>query len=84
MNIREIACADPMVDGLIFAAEDYCADVGVTRTNSRNEMLFARQMVVTTAAAFGIQSIDLVCVDYKDTNILVCPHHQSQLHILFS
>ena len=26
LNIREIATADPRIEGLVFAAEDYCAD----------------------------------------------------------
>lgn len=47
-----------------FAAEDYCADVGLTRTPSRKEMLFARQYLVNAAAAYGLQAIDLVSDDY--------------------
>ncbi|KAI8576677.1 hypothetical protein K450DRAFT_255628 [Umbelopsis ramanniana AG] len=70
MNLKEIATADPRLDALIFAAEDYCADLGLVRTPSRLEMLFARQQIVTTASAFGLQSIDLVCVDYQNLDIL--------------
>ncbi|KAI8967402.1 Pyruvate/Phosphoenolpyruvate kinase-like domain-containing protein [Mycotypha africana] len=71
MNIREIATADPRLDALIFAAEDYCADLGLTRTKTRNEMLFARQLLVNAAVAYGLQAIDLVCVDYKDKEALL-------------
>ncbi|KAL0084888.1 Pyruvate/Phosphoenolpyruvate kinase-like domain-containing protein [Phycomyces blakesleeanus] len=71
MNIREIATADPRLDALIFASEDYCADVGITRTESRKELLFARQMLVTAATAYGLQAIDLVCVDYQDQKVLL-------------
>ena len=46
------------------------ADVGMIRTPSRRELLFARSAVVTTACAFGLQAIDLVCVDYKSEEIL--------------
>jgi citrate lyase subunit beta-like protein len=45
---------------IVVAAEDYCADVGLIRTPSRTEMTLARQTVVTAAAAYGLQSIDLV------------------------
>ena len=52
------------------AAEDYCADTGLVRTPSRLEMLFARQTVVTAAIAYGLQAIDLVCVDFQDEKTL--------------
>lgn len=41
------------------------------RTPSRKELLYARSAVVTAACAFGLQSIDLVCMDYKSQEILV-------------
>ncbi|KAI9015538.1 Pyruvate/Phosphoenolpyruvate kinase-like domain-containing protein [Hyaloraphidium curvatum] len=66
LNLREISTSEPRMDGLIFASEDYCADVHCTRTPSRTEMQYARQALVTHAAAFGLQAIDLVCVDYQN------------------
>ncbi|XJO76008.1 hypothetical protein BDV3_006589 [Batrachochytrium dendrobatidis] len=71
LNIREIASSDPRIDALVFAAEDYIADLSLIRTPSRLEMLHARQTVVTTACAYGIQSIDLVCVDFQNENVLI-------------
>ncbi|KIR68752.1 citrate lyase subunit beta-like protein [Cryptococcus bacillisporus CA1873] len=47
-----------------------CADVGLTRTLSRQELLYPRSRLVTTAKAFGLQAIDLVCVNYKDKEVL--------------
>ncbi|TPX36614.1 hypothetical protein SmJEL517_g01152 [Synchytrium microbalum] len=70
MNIKEIAQSDPRVDALIFAAEDYCADTGLLRSGTRLEMLYARQTVVTAAIAYGLQAIDLVCVEFQDENTL--------------
>ncbi|KAI9009514.1 Pyruvate/Phosphoenolpyruvate kinase-like domain-containing protein [Gaertneriomyces semiglobifer] len=70
MNIREIAQSDPRVDALVFAAEDYAADVGLIRTPSRREFTYARQRVATAASAFGLQAIDMVCVDYQNPAIL--------------
>lgn len=49
---------------------DYCADVGITRTPSRTELLYARQHVVTAAVANGVQAIDLVCVEYTNDQVL--------------
>lgn len=37
-----------------------CADVGLTRTRRRSELLYPRSKLVTTAKAFGLQAIDLV------------------------
>ncbi|KAG8854304.1 hypothetical protein FRB96_007709 [Tulasnella sp. 330] len=54
------------VSALLFAAEDYCADTSIQRTRSRLELLYARSHVVNAAKAWGIQAIDMVCVDYKD------------------
>ncbi|ORZ25847.1 Pyruvate/Phosphoenolpyruvate kinase-like domain-containing protein [Absidia repens] len=71
MNIKEISMADERLDALIFAAEDYCADLGLIRTSSRKEMLYARQTIVNAAGAYGLQSIDLVCVDYQNEQTLV-------------
>lgn len=45
---------------MLFAAEDYCADVSIKRTSSRVEMLFARSAIVNAAKAYGLKAIDLV------------------------
>ncbi|KAI8823749.1 Pyruvate/Phosphoenolpyruvate kinase-like domain-containing protein [Fimicolochytrium jonesii] len=70
LNIRDIANADARIDGLIFAAEDFAADTGLVRTPSRTEFLYARQRVATAASAFGLQAIDMVCVDYQNPDVL--------------
>ncbi|XP_057708753.1 citramalyl-CoA lyase, mitochondrial isoform X2 [Corythoichthys intestinalis] len=53
-------------DGIVFGSDDFCASIGATRTQDAKELLYARQKVVTTAKAFGLQAIDLVYIDYKD------------------
>ena len=58
------------LQGLIFASEDYCADLGLIRTKSMHEMLYARSHLVTYAKLNRIQAIDLVCIDHKDMNAL--------------
>ena len=54
-NIKEIARSDERIDGLIFAAEDYAADLGLVRTEGRSEMMYARQKIVTVARANSLQ-----------------------------
>lgn len=55
-----------LLDAVVFGSDDFCADIGATRTNEAKELLFARQYVVTVAKAFKLQAIDLVYIDYKD------------------
>ncbi|KAJ3217521.1 hypothetical protein HDU67_007772 [Dinochytrium kinnereticum] len=70
VSAEKIATSSKRLDTLVFAAEDYCADVGLIRTKGRLEMLYARQKIVTVAKAFGLQAIDLVCVDFKNADVL--------------
>nr|XP_015821475.2 citramalyl-CoA lyase, mitochondrial [Nothobranchius furzeri] len=53
-------------DGVVFGSDDFCASIGVTRTKDAVELLYARQKVVVTSKAFGLQAVDLVYADYKD------------------
>ncbi|XP_061548127.1 citramalyl-CoA lyase, mitochondrial [Phycodurus eques] len=53
-------------DAVVFGSDDFCASIGASRTHDAKELLYARQKVVTTAKAFGLQAIDLVYIDYKD------------------
>ncbi|KAF9651339.1 beta subunit of citrate lyase [Thelephora ganbajun] len=55
---------------LLFAAEDYCADTRIIRTPSCQELLYTRSKIVAAARAFGLDAIDMVCVDYKNLDIL--------------
>ncbi|KAL6302803.1 Pyruvate/Phosphoenolpyruvate kinase-like domain-containing protein [Sparassis latifolia] len=55
---------------LLFGAEDFCADTSIIRTASRQELLFTRSQIVITAKAFGLDAIDMVCVNYKDLEYL--------------
>jgi citrate lyase beta subunit len=66
VNIKDIAGADARLDALIFGSEDFAQDVGATRTPEGEEILYARSKVVAHAAAFGLQAIDMLWVDFKD------------------
>jgi citrate lyase beta subunit len=71
VNLAEIAGADPRLQELIFGAEDLAGDIGAVRTRPAWEVFYARSAVVTHAAAFGLQAIDMVYIDYGDTPGLV-------------
>lgn len=66
INLREIAGADDRLDGLIFGSEDLASDLGAIRTQEAWEVFYARSAVVTHAAAFGLQAIDMVYINFQD------------------
>jgi len=69
LNIKEIA-SHPRLDGIIFGGEDFAASIGARRSREAVELLYARQAVVTACAAFGLQAIDIVSIDFKDLEAL--------------
>lgn len=66
VNVAQIANADPRLQAIIFGAEDYAADVGAIRTREGLEVLYARSAIVAACAAFGLQAIDLLYLDFRD------------------
>jgi len=67
LNLKEIA-SHPRLDGIIFGGEDFAASIGARRTRDASELLYARQAVVTACAAYGLQAIDIVYIDFKDAD----------------
>jgi len=47
-----------------------CADTSILRTRSRQELLYTRSQIAIAAKAFGLESVDMVCVHYKDLDYL--------------
>jgi len=66
VEMKDILSADPRLQAAIFGAEDLAGDIGMTRTPEATEMLYARSAVAIHAAAFGLQAIDMVHVDFRD------------------
>ena len=66
----EIATASKNNCALAIGLEDYTADIGTQRTNEGRESIFARQMLVNSAKAAGIQAIDTVFSDVADMEAL--------------
>lgn len=71
VNLKEIASSAPRLQALIFGAEDLAGDIGAVRTREAWEIFYARSAIVTHAAAFGLQAIDMVYIDFKDTEGLI-------------
>jgi citrate lyase subunit beta/citryl-CoA lyase len=71
-NARGVLEADaiadaPAVDSLLFGGEDLAGDVGLTRTEGSEELLYARQRVAVAAAAAGVDALDGIYTDIRDT-----------------
>lgn len=66
----EIATASELIVALTVGLEDYTADLGVVKTPTGAESLFARQRVVNAAHAARIQAIDSVFGDVGDMDAL--------------
>ena len=66
LNAPQIASSCSRMASLVFGSEDYCADVGISRTSGDVELLFARSALVTASKAFGLGAIDSPCLDLKD------------------
>lgn len=69
LNLKEIA-AHPRLDAIIFGGEDFAASIGAVRTKDAVELLYARQAVIVACAAYDLQAIDIVTIDYKDLDTL--------------
>lgn len=69
LNLKEIA-AYPRLDAIIFGGEDFAASIGAVRTKDAIELLYARQAVIVACAAYDLQPIDIVTIDYKDLEAL--------------
>jgi citrate lyase subunit beta-like protein len=78
MSLREICTASPYLDGLVFAAEDFAADLSITRTPLLSEFLYARSAIVTASKAYNLPSaIDLVCTAIKGDDALFALEKES-------
>jgi citrate lyase beta subunit len=69
VNLREVLSTRgtvPRLQAVIFGAEDLAGDIGMVRTQPGWEVFYARSAVVAHAAAFGLQAIDMVYVDFRD------------------
>jgi len=62
-NAFEIATASKSVVAMAIGLEDYTADLGVKRTQSGEESLYARTRLVNACKAAGVQPIDSVYSD---------------------
>lgn len=58
--------AKEQTTALVFGAEDLAADLGAARSESGEEVAYARQRVVIAAAAADVDAIDTVYTNFED------------------
>jgi citrate lyase subunit beta/citryl-CoA lyase len=63
-----IAGSHARVCGLGFGAEDYTADLGVRRTRQGAEIAYPRAAVSVAAHAAGVDAVDGIYADFRDTD----------------
>lgn len=66
MSAHQLAAASPRIIGIAFGAEDYTDDMGVERTDSGEEVYFARATVAVAARAAEVASLDSPFVAFRD------------------
>ncbi len=66
MEAYDVCRASKRVTGAIFGAEDFATDMAVKRTETGEEILWARSMVAVACRAGGIVAIDTPDPNYSD------------------
>jgi citrate lyase beta subunit len=66
LNAPAIAACSSCIAALVFGAEDFCADTGITRSSEEIELLYARSALVTAARAAELQVVDSPCLAFAD------------------
>lgn len=58
------------LEGFVFGSDDFCADIGASRTKDAFELIYARQKLVAYCKAYKLKAIDMVYIDYKGKNLI--------------
>ena len=66
LTALELATCSPRIEAIAFGAEDYTDAMGVQRTDTGEELEFARATVAVAARAAGIGSLDTPYVRFRD------------------
>jgi len=70
MAAQQIAASSPRVVAIGFGAEDYTNDMGIRRTDTGEELYFARATVPVAARAGGVAALDCPFVGFRDPEAL--------------
>ncbi len=65
-RINEILDASPQIVAAYFGSEDFATDVGIKRTDTSTEILYARSRVALACANRGIHAFDKGVIEVRD------------------
>ena len=66
MGALELATASPRIVAIAFGAEDYTDDMGVRRSDTGEEVYFAKATVAVAARAAGVMALDGPFAGFRD------------------
>ena len=67
VNCSAILAASDRVIAAGFGAEDFSADMQITRSPGEPELLYARCVIATACRAAGVEALDSPYLEYRDT-----------------
>jgi citrate lyase beta subunit len=80
LSAFSIATASDRVAALAFGAEDFSAEMGIVRSRTETELLYARSCIVTSARAAGRDAVDSPCLDIRNPErVREAGHHARNL-----
>jgi len=71
VHVYEILKASERIMGVALGGEDYALDLDIPRTESAEELNYARQRIAVAARATGVQAIDMVFPDVNNEQGLI-------------
>lgn len=71
VQVHEILKAGSRIVGVSLGGEDYALDLDIARTQSAEELAYARQSLAVAARAAQVQAIDMVFPDVKNEQGLI-------------
>jgi citrate lyase beta subunit len=80
LSAFSIATASDRVAALAFGAEDFSAEMGIVRSRTETELLYARSCIVTSARAAGRDALDSPCLHIRNPErVREAGHHARNL-----
>ena len=71
LDAYKICTADERLTGIVFGGDDYAAKINATRTSSNHEIMFARNMTLLNAKSVGLDTIDIVNINFRDHDVFL-------------
>ena len=71
LDAYKICSADERLTGIVFGGDDYAAKMNATRTPSNHEIMFARNMTLLNAKSVGLDTIDIVNINFRDHDVFL-------------